>query len=116
MKLTDTEIKFMNIIWDKENIQSSELVKKCNEVFGWKKSTTYTVLKRLQERKALVNDNARVKSLISRNDIQKQESINIINNAFGGSLPNFVVAFLSEQKISKEEFEELKNIVNSYKG
>lgn len=116
MKLTETEIRFMNIIWDNNEIKSGELVKKCSETFGWKKSTTYTFLKRLQDKQVLVSENSIIRPLVTKNSVQKQESLDIINNTFNGSLPNFVTAFLSEQKISKKDYEELRNILDSYKG
>ena len=112
MHLTSTEIKFMNLLWKHEPILSGTLVKMCNEEFGWKKSTTYTFIKRLEERNAVVNNNAMVSSLISKNEVLQQESIDVINTVFDGSLVNFVSSYLTNRKLSNKEIEELKNLLN----
>lgn len=68
-KLFDAELKFMNIIWEEEPIKSGELVKVCNEKLGWKKSTTYTVLRKLAQRGVLKNENTVVTSIVKREEI-----------------------------------------------
>lgn len=115
MKLTSTEIKFMTLIWDNEPVSSGTLVQYCSEKFGWKKSTTYTFIKRLQERSILKNDDSIVKSCVKREEIQKNESEDIIKSTFNGSLPQFVTAFLSDKKLSSEEAEELKKLIDNFK-
>lgn len=114
-KLTPKEIEFMNIVWDKEPVASKEIIQSCEEVFGWNKSTTYTFLKRLENKGVLVNEHSLVRSLIKKEQVQKEESSSIIRSAFDGSLSNFVVAFLSEEKLTKKEYEELERIISSYK-
>ncbi len=113
MKLTDTEILFMNIVWDNEPLASKELVKRCEEKFGWKKSTTYTFLKRLSEKNILENIDSTVRSIVKRAEVQKAESQNVIDISFNGSLSGFVTSFLLENRISKEEYEELIRIINA---
>jgi|SRR5690606_8108456 len=110
-KLFDAEYKFVSIIWDNEPINSTELVKLCADKLGWKKSTTYTVLKKLCERGILQNRDATVTSLVKREDVQRYESRAVLEKTFDGSLPKFLTAFLSGRKLSKREAEELKRII-----
>lgn len=110
-KLFDAEYKFINIIWDEEPINSTELVRLCSDRLGWKKSTTYTVLKKLCDRGILQNRDAIVTALIKREEVQKYESGAVVGKAFAGSLPKFLTAFLDERKLSEQEAEELKRII-----
>lgn len=110
-KLFDAEYKFVSIIWDNEPINSTELVKLCADKLGWKKSTTYTVLKKLCERGILQNSDATVTSLVKREDVQRYESRAVLEKTFDGSLPKFLTAFLSGRKLSEQEAEELKRII-----
>ncbi len=110
-KLFDAEYKFVSLIWENEPVNSTRLVRLCLEQLGWKKSTTYTVLRKLCERGILQNEGALVTSLVKREDVQKYESQALIEKAFDGSLPRFLTAFLGERKLSAEEAEELKRII-----
>ncbi|PKM83199.1 MAG: BlaI/MecI/CopY family transcriptional regulator [Firmicutes bacterium HGW-Firmicutes-14] len=110
-KLYDAEYKFVSLIWENEPVNSTELVKLCHEKLGWKKSTTYTVLRKLCKRGVLQNQNAVVTTLIKREDTQKYESEALINKAFDGSLPQFLTAFLGKKKITEEEAKEIKRII-----
>ena len=110
-KLIDAEYKFVSIIWDNEPINSTELVRLCADKLGWKKSTTYTVLKKLCKRNILQNRDATVTALAKRQDVQRYESKAVLEKAFDGSLPRFLTAFLGDRKISKQEAEELKRII-----
>jgi BlaI family transcriptional regulator, penicillinase repressor len=110
-KLFDAEYKFICLIWENEPVNSTELVRLCFEKLGWKKSTTYTVLRKLCERGILTNENAVVSTLVKREDVQKYESEALIQKSFGGSLPQFLTAFLGEKKLSSKEAEELKRII-----
>ena len=110
-KLFDAEYKFVSIIWDNEPIKSTELAKLCADKLGWKKSTTYTVLKKLCERGILQIKDATVTSLVKREDVQKYESRALLEKTFDGSLPKFLAAFLSDRKLSEQEAEELKRII-----
>jgi len=116
LKLCESEYRFATIVWDNQPISSGELVALCNEQLGWKKSTTYTVLKKLCERGILKNENSKVYSLVEREKVEKYESEQFINRSFGGSLPKFLTAFLGDKKISEHEAEELKKIIDTYKG
>ena len=114
-KLFDAELKFMNIIWEEEPIKSGELVRVCNEKLGWKKSTTYTVLRKLAQRGVLKNENTVVTSIVKREDTQIYERHEVVEKSFGGSLPKFLTAFFGNKKISNDEAEELKKLIDSYK-
>jgi len=110
-KLFDAEYKFVSIIWDNEPINSTELVKLCADKLGWKKSTTYTMLKKLGERDILQNKDAVVTALVKREDVQQYESRAVLEKAFDGSLPKFLTAFLGERKLSEQEAAELMRII-----
>lgn len=105
----------MCLIWDNEPLSSRNLVELCNEKLGWKKSTTYTTLKKLCQKGFAKNENTIVSSRIPKADVQAYRSENIIENSFSGSLPNFLVSFFGEKKISEKEAEELKRLIDSYK-
>jgi len=110
-RLFAAEYKFVSVVWDYEPVKSTELVKLCADKLGWKKSTTYTVLKKLCERGILQNQDATVTALVKREDVQRYESSAILEKTFDGSLPKFLTAFLSGRKISEQEAEELKRII-----
>jgi predicted transcriptional regulator len=110
-KLFDAEYKFVSLIWENEPINSTDLVRLSLEKLGWKKSTTYTVLRKLCERGILQNQNAIVSALIKREEARQYESEALIEKAFDGSLPHFLTAFLGNNKITKKEAEELKRII-----
>ncbi len=112
-KLCASDYKFMCIVWDNEPIQSGALVKKCAEELGWKKSTTYTMVKKMAEKGYLQNKDSIVSSLISKKDVQAFESEYVINNTFGGSLPAFITSFISNKKLTKEEAEEIRRLIDS---
>ena len=112
MGLTNTEIKFMNLVWEYEPICSTQLVKLCNEQFNWKKSTTYTFIKRLNEKGILVNENTFVKSLISKEEYQKSESSEIINTIYDGSVVKFLDAYLNNHDLSSIEIDKIIELVD----
>lgn len=113
-KLAETEMKFAEIIWKNEPINSGELVGKCEEVLGWKKSTTYTVLKKLCIRGIFVNEKSIVKSKVSKEEYFKIKSEEFIEEAFSGSLPKFLTTFMRNKKLSKNEVEELKDLIENF--
>ncbi len=114
-KLFDAELKFMNIIWEREPIGSGDLVKVCNEKLGWKKSTTYTVLRKLCNRGILKNEKTIVTAIIKKEETQRYESHEVVDKSFGGSLPKFLTAFFGDKKISREEAEELKKLIDLHR-
>ena len=116
IKLFETEYKFMSIIWKHEPVNSTELVKLTNTELGWKKSTTYTFLKKLQERGIVKNENATVSSLVPKEQVQKNESKEFLDKIYNGSLKMFLVSFLDKENISAEEAAELKKIIDEKSG
>ena len=115
-KLGLVESKFADIIWQSEPLTSAELAKIALKELEWKKSTTYTVLKRLCDRGIFINDNGTVKSLISKNDFYALQSEEVVNDSFNGSLPAFVAAFSSRKKLSDTEINQLQDMINKMRG
>jgi BlaI family penicillinase repressor len=112
IKIFDAELRFMNIIWNNEPVTSTELVSIANEELGWKKSTTYTVIRRLCERGIIKNQNTRVESLVNREQVMRAETEEHIGKIYSGSLKLFLTTFLKREKLTREEIEELKKIVD----
>ena len=110
-KLYDAEYKFADLIWGNEPVNSTELVRICLEKLGWKKSTTYTVLRKLCDRKILSNEDAVVTSLVKLEQVQRYESEALIEKTFNGSLPQFLTAFLNDKKLSPKDVAALKRII-----
>lgn len=108
------EAKFADIIWQNEPIQSSELVKRSENELGWKKSTTFTVLRRLSEKGIFQNNGGTVTSLISRDEFYSMQSERFVDDTFGGSLPAFLAAFTKRKALTKEELTELRRMVEEY--
>lgn len=113
LKLYDAEYRLMEIVWELEPVTSTELHKECLPRLGWKKSTTYTVLRKLCERGILKNEDSVVTSLAKRQDVQRYESRAMMERLFDHSLPQFVAAFLGEKKLSAKEAEELRKMIDS---
>ncbi|WP_022776455.1 BlaI/MecI/CopY family transcriptional regulator [Butyrivibrio sp. AE2015] len=111
----EVQMKFAELIWENEPIASGDLVKLCAEKFEWKKSTTYTVLKKLCEKGLFQNVDGVVSSKISKEDFYSQKSEEFVEEAFGGSLPAFLAAFTSHQKLSKKDIAEIRNIIDKIK-
>ena len=114
-KLIESEEKFEELICHKEPMFSGDLVKLCEKEMNWKKSTTYTVLKKLCEKGIFQNENAVVSSLITRDEYYAKQSIRFVEDTFGGSLPKFLTAFISGKKLSKHQAEELKRLIDEHK-
>ncbi len=110
-KLFDAEYKFLDIIWQLEPVNSTELTKECFKKLGWKKSTTYTMIRKLVGRGILKNENATVLSIVKREQVQKYESEILLEKSFDNSLPVFLAAFLKDRKLSKNEAEELTKMI-----
>ncbi len=108
------ESRFADIIWANEPLTSAELVKKSEQALKWKKSTTYTVLKRLCEKGIFCNEKGTVSSLISKEEFYSMQSEKFVDETFGGSLPAFLAAFTSRKKLSEKEITELRKMVAEY--
>lgn len=110
-KLFDAEYKFISIIWEHEPVNSTELSKICLDKLGWKKSTTYNMIRKLSQRNLLKNENATVTALVKKEQIQKYESEVFIKKTFDNSLPTFVATFLQDKKLSHAEALKLKKMI-----
>ena len=110
-RLGEIEMKFSELIWSNEPITSGELATLSLQELNWKRTTTYTVLKRLCDKGIFKNEKGTVTSLVSKQLFQAKQSEEFVEGTFGGSLPDFVTAFMSQKKLSEEEIEELKRII-----
>lgn len=115
-KLGAVEARFAELIWENEPLPSNRLTKLAEQELGWKKSTTYTILKRLCERGLFQNESGQVSSLVSREEFQAAQSEQFVEEAFGGSLPAFVAAFGSRRRLTDSELDELERLVESMRG
>ena len=107
-KIFESEYRFCLIMWEHEPVTASELVKLCQEQLDWKRTTTYTVIKRLSERGVLKNENGTVTALVSKEEAQAREINELVEEKFQGSLPAFVAAFTKRKDISEEELDEVQ--------
>ena len=115
VRLGAIESKFADIVWEKAPLSTAELIKICEAEFTWKRTTTYTVLKRLSERGIFKNDNGTVTVLISKDEFHSMQSEKVVKESFGGSLPAFIAAFTSRQNLSEDEISEIKSIIENMK-
>lgn len=115
LKLCESDYRFMTVVWEHAPIESGRLVKLCDSLLGWKKSTTYTVLRKMCERGMIANNDSVVSVLIPKERVQIYESGRVVNHAFGGSLPSFVAAFLGGNTISDEEADEIIRMIDRHK-
>lgn len=113
LRLAEGEYRFATLVWENEPLPSGQLVRLATDALGWKKSTTYTVLKKLCERGILCNENGTVTALFKQSAVQQQESTAVVERTFGGSLPRFVAAFLNEKPISAAEAAEIRAILDA---
>ncbi|MDE7062692.1 MAG: BlaI/MecI/CopY family transcriptional regulator [Lachnospiraceae bacterium] len=116
MKLGVVEAQFADIIWKHEPLPSSQLAKLAEQELTWKKSTTYTILKRLCERGIFQNVNGTVSSLVSREEFYALQSERFVDETFDGSLPAFVAAFGTRKKLSPSEIDELQRLIEGMRG
>lgn len=116
IKLFDAEYRLMDIIWDREPVNSTELSRVCQEKLGWKKPTTYTVLRKLCQRGFCQNQDTIVTALVPKEQVQVYQSEHFVDRVFDGSLPQFLTAFLDGRALSQEEAEEIRNIIDRYSG
>lgn len=114
-RLCESDYRFLRVIWDNEPLSSAKLVSLCAEQLGWKKSTTYTMLKKLCEKGMAKNEDATVTALVPRDAVQAAESEKFVEETFSGSLPGFLVAFLGGKTISAAEAEALKTLIDEHR-
>lgn len=113
VKIFDAEYRFMEIVWESSPVNSTELVKLCEERLGWKKSTTYTTIRRLVKRGVIRNENATVSYIISKDDIRVAESKEHLKKMYNGSLKMFMTSFLEKETLTEKEVMELKMLIDS---
>lgn len=116
MTMGAVESRFADIIWDNEPISSTELSHRSEDTLGWKKSTSFTVLRRLCQKGIFKNENGVVTSLVSRSDFYSIQSENFVDETFHGSLPAFLAAFTARKNLTAEEIAELRRMVDEYGG
>ena len=112
LKISEGEHKFMSVVWDVCPAKSQVVVDECEKRYGWHKSTTYTLVRRMISQGIIENKETIVKPLVSREEIQVFDSKYVVENRFDGSLPTFIAAFVGDKKISKEEAEEIKKLID----
>lgn len=113
-KIFESEYRFCLILWDNEPISSGKLVQLAKEGLGWSKATTYTVIRRLCERGVLKNENTIVSALISKEEAQKSRLDEMVEETFEGSMPAFIAAFSKSKKLTRQEVDQLKALIDSY--
>lgn len=112
VRLGAVETRFADLIWENEPISSGELVKLCEQKLSWKKSTTYTILRRLCERGIFLNQKGMVTSLLSKDEFHAMQSEKFVEDIFEGSLPRFLAAFSTRKKLSDDEIYELQKLID----
>lgn len=110
-KVFESEYRFCLIMWENEPMTMSELAKICEEEIGWSRTTTYTVIKRLEERGVLKKEGSVVKPLFTKEEIQISEVDELIDKTFCGSVPSFIAAFAKSKKLSENDIKEIKMII-----
>lgn len=111
-KIHEGEYRFCLIMWEYEPVTAVELAKLCQEQLGWKRTTTYTIIKRLGEKGVLKNESGTVTSLVSKDTVQAYEVSELVEKKFEGSLPAFVAAFTRHRSISEEELDQMQRMID----
>ncbi len=107
------EGRFCDLVWANAPVTTAQLIKLCEKELNWKRTTTYTVLKHMINRGLFENDNKTVRVLITRDEFYADQSREYVSEQFEGSLPKFIAAFTSKSKLSREEAEELKRMIDN---
>jgi len=115
-KIHEEEYRFCLILWEHEPISAADLARLCADELGWKRTTTYTVIKRLGERGVLINENGTVTSLVSKDDAQSYEIDELVEKKFEGSLPAFLAAFTKRQDVSEDTLDALQAMIDRARG
>ena len=115
-KLGAVESRFADLIWQGEPMTSTQLVRRAEEALGWKKSTTYTVLKRLCQRGIFQNQDGVVTALVSKEEFCARQSEEFVEEASSGSLPAFLTPFTRPTKLSQEEITQLQQLIDESRG
>ncbi len=111
-RIHESEYRFCLIMWEHAPVTAVELVKLCQEQLGWKRTTTYTVIKRLRERGVLKNEDGRITAIVSKEEAQAREIDEMVKEKFQGSLPAFVAAFTKRKGVSGEDLDEMQRMID----
>lgn len=111
-KVYDSEYKLLTILWEKEAVSSPELVKLCNEKYNWKKSTTYTIIKKLSDKGMVKSENTIVTPLITKKEADRDESDRLLNRISQGNVASFLVSFFEDRKLTKEDIKRIQKIID----
>lgn len=111
-KIHEGEYRFCLILWEHGPVTAAQLARLCQEQLGWKRTTTYTVIKRLGERGVLKNENGIVTALVSKEEAQSWEIDELVEKKFEGSLPAFITAFTRRQDLSDDELDEVQQMID----
>ena len=114
-KLGEMEQKFADLIWEHEPVSSRRLTELCEKAFSWKRTTTYTMLKRLCEREIFQNDRGTVTSLMSKSEFGAAQGEQFLTETFDGSLPRFLAAFTRRKKLSEKEIKEIQKLIDDHR-
>ena len=114
-KIFESEYRFCLILWENEPVSAAELAKLCLAQLGWKRTTTYTVIKRLSERGVLKNEDGMIVSLVSKDEAQASEIEELVEKRFEGSLPAFVAAFAKHQNLSDKDLDEVQQMIDRFR-
>ncbi len=114
LKLGEMEQKFAELIWKLAPVSTRTLTEECSKAFSWKRTTTYTMLKRLCDRNIFENDGGTVKIIMSKEDFFAAQGEEFVNETFGGSLPMFLAAFTRRKKLTRNEIEEIQKMIDSH--
>lgn len=115
-KLGVVETQFAHIIWEHQPVGSGELVRLSQDILRWKKSTTYTVLKKLCDEGLFCNDGGTVTALVTKEQFAAMQSEQFVEETFQGSLPAFIAAFANHKGLSAEDVAEIQQMIDNYKG
>ena len=116
LTLSESEFRLMDVIWRYAPVESGKLVRICADELNWKKSTTYTMLRKVQDKGMVRNDDSVVSVIVPRDRVQEIESERLVSKAFGGSLPSFLASFLGNRSLSDKEADELIDLIDRYRG
>lgn len=114
LRLGAVEARFADIVWHNAPLSTKELVKLCENELNWKRTTTYTVLKKLCERGLFKTENSTVGVLIEREDFYAMQSEKFVEDTFDGSLPAFIAAFASRKRPTEKELDEIRRMLDSF--
>ena len=115
IELGEVQERFAKLLWKRVPVTSGELVKICEQAFGWKKPTTYTVLRKLCEKGLFQNEGGTVTALVSEEEFYAARSTRFVEDTFHGSLPAFLAAFTSQKKLSKKEVDDIQSMIDSFR-